>query len=187
MSDPLAARLAEDAGAAFPDLVDTHGSMVLSLATRLTDLRTGEDITQEVFLRAYRSVTSVDPRHVRSLQLRPWLATITRNLVRNEYRRRERRPVSALDHEPSGASLTSQRHFDPAEVAVARAERETVDALLDGLSDAQRDAIVLFHGVGLSMREVALALGCAEGTAKSHVSRGLARVRERVEEGTIDG
>ena len=50
-------------------------------------------------------------------------------------------------------------------------------ALLAELSDAQRTAVVLRHVVGLSYAEVAVAMGCPEGTAKSHVSRGLQRLR----------
>ena len=48
---------------------------------------------------------------------------------------------------------------------------------ITGLSPTQRAAVVLRHIAGLSYAEVAAALGCPEGTAKSHVSRGLNRLR----------
>ena len=49
--------------------------------------------------------------------------------------------------------------------------------MLSDLSDAQREAVVLRHVVGLPLREVALTMGVPDGTAKSHVSRGLTRLR----------
>lgn len=166
--------LADDVDAAFPALVDEYGSMVVTLASRLTDTETGSDITQEVFLRAYRALHRYTNGAVLTLELRPWLATITRNLVRNEYRRRSRRPTVVLDESAAAHALT-------AEGADARIDVidgvDRVGAMLAPLSDDQRDAVVLRHVVGLPMREVALVMGCPEGTAKSHCSRGLARLR----------
>jgi RNA polymerase sigma-70 factor (ECF subfamily) len=50
--------------------------------------------------------------------------------------------------------------------------------MLTELPANQRIAVVLRHVVGLPIIEVAAAMGCPEGTAKSHVSRGLQRLRE---------
>lgn len=175
MTDELRRQLANDLHAAFPTLVDTYGSVVVTIATRLTDPSTGEDITQEVFLRAYRALSSYESARIGQLDLRPWLATITRNLVRNEYRRRDRKPFVSLD----GANHTEAMAPDPEPAAH---ELDELNRILVNLTDAQREAVVLRHIVGLPMREVALTMGCPDGTAKSHVSRGLERLRSTLDE-----
>ena len=112
MTDELQRQLADDLNAGFPMLVDTYGTLVLTIATRLTDAATGEDITQEAFLRAYRALGSYESKHISNLDLRPWLATITRNLVRNEYRRRERK--TALSLEAGNHTEPAMRDPEPA-------------------------------------------------------------------------
>lgn len=175
MTDQLRRDLAQDLDRAFPELVDRYGTLVVTIASRLTDPTTGEDITQEVFLRAYRAMASYGPDRVAGIDLRPWLATITRNLIRNEYRRRGRKPSVALDTDTHAETATSGD--DPTAPAEARVDLDHLDQTLQELSDAQREAVVLRHIVGLPMREVALTMGVPHGTAKSHVSRGLARLR----------
>ena len=172
MNESMPERLADELGLAFPEFVDTHGPLVLTLATRLTDSTTGQDITQEVFLRAYRALDGYTRNRIIALQLRPWLATITRNLVRNEYRRRERRATVPLDQ--SATTMVDEQ--DLAKRSFESHDR--VNELLSPLSDSQREAVVLRHVVGLSIGEVALTMACPVGTAKAHVSRGLARLRE---------
>lgn len=175
MTDALQRQLADDLDAGFPMLVDTYGTLVVTIATRLTDASTGEDITQEVFLRAYRALASYEPARIASVDLRPWLATIARNLVRNEYRRRDRKPVVSLD----AGDHTEPATTDP---EPASHDFDALDHVLVDLTDAQREAVVLRHIVGLPMREVALTMGCPDGTAKSHVSRGLDRLRSILDE-----
>ena len=172
MTTTLHHALATDLDSTFPAFVDAYGTLVVTIATRLTDTQTGEDITQEVFLRAYRALASYDTDRIVSLDLRPWLATITRNLVRNEYRRRSRKPALSLDDGPHPEPTT-----DPVDVADTLDGLDSVGRALTHLTDAQREAVVLRHIVGLPIREVALTMGCPDGTAKSHVSRGLARLR----------
>jgi len=175
VSDPLPRQLATDLDEAFGQLVDAHGPMVLTLASRLTDPSTGEDIAQEVFLRSYRALSNYDARQRGELSMRPWLATITRNLVRNEYRRRDRKPVFALD----AGDEQNDQVAAPTDAAFAAIDsHDQVTQMLAALPDDQRDAVVLRHVVGLSIREVALTMACPIGTAKSHVSRGLGRLRK---------
>jgi|GEM_PF-1222189 len=173
--DHLAEHLSNDVDQGFAALLDAHGAMVLTLATRLTDATTGQDITQDVFLRAYRALSGYSPTRIRGLNLRPWLATITRNLVRNEYRRRNRKPTVPLNEE-SGAHTMTQ---DDWPVALVDAQ-SSVNALLSTLSEPQREAVVLRHIVGLPLHQVALTMACPIGTAKSHVSRGVSHLRDVV-------
>lgn len=170
----LLADLASDLDGAFPALIDAYGPMVLTLATRLTDMSSGPDITQDVMLRSYRALRDYEDERILALNLQPWLATITRNLVRNEYRRRERKgtvPLSTLTASATAGSPID----DPVSDGVESHDR--LNGLLGNLSDAQREAVVLRHVVGLSVRDVALTMACPEGTAKSHISRGLSQLR----------
>ena len=169
-SDP---RRASELDAEFVDVVDEHGSMVLSIATRIGDIASAEEIAQETFLRAYRALVggSTDWSEV---DVRPWLATITLNLVRNEARRRRRKPTRSLSRraEEDAVDRTS---------AEDHVIRDSVDPRLvrslERLPAAQREAVVLRHVIGLSTAETAAAMGCPAGTVKSHVSRGLAALR----------
>ncbi len=171
----LREELATDVDGAFPALVDEYGSLVVTLAARLTDTVASEDITQEVFLRAYRALHAYTAERIHALELRPWIVTIARNLIRNEYRRRERKGTVVLDESIQAAG-------DIADTAVAVVEsHDQVNEMLSSLSDPQREAVVLRHIVGLPMREVALTMACPIGTAKSHVSRGLKTLRTEVE------
>lgn len=181
MLPPTGPELAADPEGRFPDLVDAYAPMVVTLAARLTDRSTGQDIAQEVFLRAYRAIGGYGRDRVATLDTRAWLATITRNLVRNEYRRRERRATVPLGGDDAPPAAASSVQLD------AVADGDHLDQLLSALSDAQREAVVLRHIVGLPMREVALTMACPEGTAKSHVSRGLAVLRAELTASTTDG
>ncbi len=168
--------LASDLDGRFGDFIDAHGPMVLTLATRLTDPSTAPDIAQEVFLRAYQALGGYGADRVATLQTRPWLATITRNLVRNEYRRRSRRPTVPLDGTASAPGDSNRADLEAIDTS------DHLNQMLAELSDSQREAVVLRHVIGLSIHDVALTMACPVGTAKSHVSRGLERLRTQMAE-----
>lgn len=176
MSDALKRRLAADLDDGFVELVDQFGGMVVGIARRLGDPAAADDATQETFLRAYRSLQGRDAAGLARLDLRPWIATIARNVVRNEWRRRGRRPTSELRH---GDALAGARLETPSteDIVVGAAGLEELACLLERLPARQRDAVVLRHVIGLSTRETAEVLGCPAGTVKSDVSRGLVAMR----------
>ncbi|WP_242622969.1 RNA polymerase sigma factor [Pseudonocardia sediminis] len=176
----LRAHLASDLDAGFAALVREHQRVVHSVARQFSrDRSDAEDLAAEAFLRAYRALRGYDAGRLDSLRLRPWLLTILRNTARNAARDRARRP------DPPPAFETAE---EPADGASVEQEAESADvqrelgALLAQLPEVQRTAVVLRHVVGLGTAEVAEVLGCPEGTAKSHVSRGLARLRPLAEE-----
>ncbi len=164
-----------DLDAGFAELVRRHDRVVYSVALRLTaGPADAEDLAADVFLRAYRALRDYDAARIRELRLRPWLLTILRNTARNAARDAARRPG------PPPA-------FEAPELAVAGpgVEQRVEDKLMQRewarllglLPEAQRVAVVLRHVEGLPTSEIAQILGCREGTAKSHVSRGLTRLR----------
>lgn len=178
MADALTRRLAVDLDRAFPDVVDAHGPMVLAILTRLGDAAEAEDLCQDVFARAYAALEGYGPERIAQLALRPWLVTLARNALRNEHRRRGRKPTVPL----AGGEGEQPRSSigQPERDAVDRDQARDLEALIRRLPDRQQQVVVLRHVAGLTTREVAGVLGCPEGTVKSELSRGLARLRELV-------
>ena len=173
--------LADDLDSGFVALFDAYRNVVFSAALRLCGRwADAEDLTAEAFLRAYRALAGYDRARIAALRPRPWLLTILANLWRNSLRSAARRPSPApLDDAPEPA--------DPGEGAEQRAERaETgreLAALLGELTEEQRLAVVLRHVADLPVSEIAEVLGTPQGTVKSHISRGLARLRRLYQEG----
>ncbi|NVI91284.1 RNA polymerase sigma factor [Actinomadura sp. BRA 177] len=134
-----------------------------------------EDLSAEAFLRAYRALAGYGPDRIAGLRPRAWLLMIVANVWRNSLRSAARRPA------PGGPIEDAPDPPDPGEgVEDAAARHETgreLAALLAELPEAQRAAVVLRHVVDLPVAEVAAVLDLPEGTVKSHVSRGLARLR----------
>ena len=171
----LESRLATDLDDAFPALLEEMHELVFNGARRwLPTHHDAEDVTQEVFVRAYRALAGYEPDRIAELRLRPWLFTITLNMCRNHARGRSRRPAQMQ---------FDSRHESP---GLGTAEDDAVEAIavdewrdrLARLSARQRDAIVLRHVVGLSYEEIGDVLDRPPGTVKSDVYRGLDRLRE---------
>jgi RNA polymerase sigma-70 factor (ECF subfamily) len=171
----LTSRLARDVAAAFPDVISAHQNGIYSGVLRMVPTRhDAQDITQETFIRAYRALLGYDSSRIRDLKLRPWLWTIAVNLCRNAARGRKRAATTV--------PLTSDDRAtaDPVDVAaegIAGVVAAEWQQRLDELPAAQRDAVVLRHVVGLTYREIAIALERRIGTTKADVHRGLEHLR----------
>lgn len=182
MTDDLARRLGDDVEAAFPDVVAAYQHAVFTTALRVSGCQEdAADIAAEAFLRAYAALRAYPPERLGQLQLRPWLLTIVLNLLRNEARSAGRRPaqvgLEAWDPVADGGE-------GPEDHAQRHDGQSRLGALLSELPDTQRTAVVLRHVVGLPYAEMAVVMGCPEGTAKSHVARGLDRLRALLPEET---
>ena len=177
----LVAALVADLDSGFAEVVRTHEGVVYSVALRLSrGSADAEDLAAEAFLRAYRALRSYDEARIRKLQLRPWLLMIVRNVARNAARDASRRPAPPPAFEPAeerSAELSVERQVEQDYV-----QRE-LGAVLAELPETQQLAVLLRHVVGLPISEVAAVLGCPDGTAKSHISRGLQRLRTLLAKG----
>jgi RNA polymerase sigma-70 factor (ECF subfamily) len=175
----LIARLARGDEAAIGPLYDRYAKLVYSLAMRIVhDGPTAEDLTQEVFVRLWRSAASFDPQRG---HLRGWLLRIAHNLALNELRRRGSRPVAAAPVEglSDDASLEDQDVLsNPETVAEQRDVHRVVQRALGQLPETQRQALELAFFQGLSQTEIATATGDPLGTVKSRVRNGMKRLRE---------
>jgi RNA polymerase sigma-70 factor (ECF subfamily) len=152
------------------EVVRTHSARVYRLAYRLTgNPHDAEDLTQEVFVRVFRSLASYTPGTFEG-----WLHRITTNLFLDQVRRKARirfdaRPDDA-ERLPSGdrgpAQVYDDTHFD-----------HDVQAALDALPPDFRAAVVLCDLEGLSYEEIAATLGVKIGTIRSRIHRGRSQLR----------
>jgi RNA polymerase sigma-70 factor (ECF subfamily) len=154
------------------EIVSTHSARVYRLAYRLTgNQHDAEDLTQEVFVRVFRSLSTYTPGTFEG-----WLHRITTNLFLDMVRRRQRIRFDALgddaaerlpSREPSPAQHFNDTHFDA-----------DVQQALDTLAPEFRAAVVLCDIEGLSYEEIAATLGVKLGTVRSRIHRGRAQLRE---------
>lgn len=162
---------------AFNRLVRLHERQVYNLALRMINhTDTAEDVTQDTFLLAYRSL-----HQFRGGLFRAWLLRIATNRCYDELRRRQRRPADsfeelAFEPRPQWSTLA------PGEEPHARAERLELAAVLQAalaqLQEDQRLVVILSDIQGYSYDEVASITNVSLGTVKSRLSRGRSRLRD---------
>lgn len=173
-------RLADDLDEAFADLVRRYGAMVTTAAARYGPEGDADDLAQEAFVRAYAALRRYPPARVRSLDLAPWLVTIARNLGRNAVRDRSRRPAADTGTARGSGREEIDTRIGPEQQVLDR--HGDAARLLCQLPPAQAEAVLLRHVVGLDTAGVAQVLGCPPGTARSHISRGVKRLRALLDE-----
>jgi RNA polymerase sigma factor (sigma-70 family) len=177
--------LVVDLDSGFAAVVRCYGRVVYSVALRVAATPAdAEDLAAEAFLRAFRALRGYDAARLRELQVRPWLLTILRNTARNAARDAARRPGPPPAFAPPELAGTADSPEQRVESDLAQREW---GRLLRLLPEAQRVAVVLRHVEDLPIGEIAQILGCRAGTAKSHVSRGLARLRTLLADTELPG
>jgi RNA polymerase sigma-70 factor (ECF subfamily) len=174
-TEALLVRLVDDLDEGFTELVRHFERAAYSLALRLTrNPVEAEDLAADTFLRAYRALRGYDAGRIRALRPRAWLCTITLNAWRNNVRQASRRPgqisMAGVPDQPAGGP-------DVLQIVESDETQRELGRLVTQLPTVQKIAVLLRHVVGLPVAEVAAVLRCPEGTAKSHVSRGLQRLR----------
>ncbi|MFI9821768.1 RNA polymerase sigma factor SigE [Streptomyces sp. NPDC052013] len=154
------------------EIVSMHSGRVYRLAYRLTgNQHDAEDLTQEVFVRVFRSLSTYTPGTFEG-----WLHRITTNLFLDMVRRKQRIRFDALGEdaaerlaskEPTPQQVFNDAHFDA-----------DVQQALDTLAPEFRAAVVLCDIEGLSYEEIAATLGVKLGTVRSRIHRGRSQLRK---------
>jgi RNA polymerase sigma-70 factor (ECF subfamily) len=153
------------------ELVRQHADRVYRLAYRLSgNQHDAEDLTQETFIRVFRSVQNYQPGTFEG-----WLHRITTNLFLDMVRRRTRIRTEALpedyDRVPADQPTPEQIYHD------ARLGPD-LQAALDSLPPEFRAAVVLCDIEGLSYEEIGATLGVKLGTVRSRIHRGRQALRD---------
>jgi RNA polymerase sigma-70 factor (ECF subfamily) len=150
--------------------VRTHSARVYRLAYRLTgNQQDAEDLTQDVFVRVFRSLSSYTPGTFEG-----WLHRITTNLFLDMVRRRARIRFDAL---PDDAERLPSKERGPATIYDETHFDHDVQAALDALPPDFRAAVVLCDLEGLSYEEIAATLDVKIGTVRSRIHRGRGQLR----------
>ena len=148
-------------------LVREHGSAVRGLLRRMgAQASLADDLAQDAFLIGFQRIGDLRERAA----FGGWIKQIAARLYIRRMRGRLRLE-DPLDSAPEAAT-------DGEGLAGLRMD---LDAALATLSEAERLCVSLCHGAGLTQAEIATALNLPLGTVKSHVTRGLARLRRRLE------
>ena len=175
MADPAAASthdlelvaLAATGGrAAFGELVRRHGSAVRGLLRRMgADPALADDLAQDAFLAAYEQIAEFRGEGT----FQAWVRSIAARLYVRRWRKDKRLDFQAETPEP-----------DDEAPPTSAGDRIDLDEALRRLPEVERVCVSLCYGAGLTNAEAALALNLPLGTVKSHVKRGLDRLRARL-------
>ena len=154
------------------DVVREHGARVYRIAYRLTGNRhDAEDLTQEVFVRVFRSLERYTPGSFEG-----WLHRITTNLFLDGVRRKQRIRFDALPDYADERFAGAER--SPADAHADAMFDDDIQRALDSLSPEFRAAVVLCDVEGLSYEEVAEVLNIKLGTVRSRIHRGRSQLRD---------
>jgi len=161
--------------AAWEDLVKIHTRMVYSICYRFTGSQPqAEDLTQEVFLRVFRSLGSFRAGEGR---FTVWLGRLTRNLLIDHYRRtRMDRVTESLDAKAALFEESPARMGRAEGMLAGREAGELLQSALAKLSPELRETVILRDLEELEYREIAQVLGVPEGTVKSRLNRARAEL-----------
>lgn len=161
----------------------SHIDSLYGAAIRLT--RRGadaDDLVQDTYLKAFRS----SGQFTRGTNLKAWLFTILYNTFRNMRRDSGRDPVDIDSEVVEQAAGISPRDLTPEQILTRATLDADLQAALDALPDAFRQAVWLRDVEELSYAEIAEVLGIPIGTVMSRISRGRRALYERLAGGKID-
>ena len=174
-------------GAAWEEIVTAYSRRIFNLAYRFTSsVDSAEDLTQDVFIRVYKSLDQYDSKQG---DLANWLMRLARNLIIDDYRHRQRNPQNSMadavdDHTYHLRAIGTSAHKDLERKELASQVQEGIDKLPDDL----RTCVILRDIEELAYAEIVDVLKIPEGTVKSRINRGrieLAKILRRMRVVTV--
>ncbi len=172
----LVAQFKSGSQKAFDELMKRYERRIFGYLLRsVRNYEDAEELTLEVFFKAYRALNSWEPK----AKFSTWLYTIASNLSIDYHRSKSRKPVFMLEDEDviekrlvaTDISSNPEKHLEDKERG--RIIREAVDEL----SSKQKAVFMLTRYEGLQIKEVAETLGLAEGTVKIHLHRAMKKLQ----------
>jgi len=164
----LLERVARGDAGAVQVLVERYTPVVWSIARRQLGSQCAEDVLQEVFLALWKNAGRFDPELSSEAA---FVTTVARRRVIDQRRREGRAPLEELIEDPCAAPDPELERIDLGE------EARAAEAVLETLPKKQREVLRLAIVDGMTHVEIAARLALPLGTVKSHVRRGLERVR----------
>jgi RNA polymerase sigma-70 factor, ECF subfamily len=174
--------------AAWEEIVQTYNRRIYNICYRFAGSGSdAEDLTQEVFIKMYRTLATYDPTKG---AFNTWVTTITRNLLVDHFRKTKQDRITDSIDAPASANEDAQplseqiqdQTLGPDQHVRSREVSETVHVALGKLSPELREAVILRDLQDFDYREIAIVLKVPEGTVKSRINRGraeLARLLQR--------
>jgi RNA polymerase sigma-70 factor, ECF subfamily len=157
---------------AFDMLIRRYQRQAVAVAYRLLgSSQDAQEVTQDAFLKAFRSLESLNKPEA----FAGWLMRIVSNLSLNYRRSRATRPVMPLDDVAQGAASPST---GPVRQLEGREMGQAIQWALEQLPEKQRLALVLFTMEGRPQKDVAQTLNCSVEAVKWHVFAARKRLRE---------
>lgn len=174
-------------GVAWEEIVSSFSRRIFNLAYRFTSsVEAAEDLTQEVFVRIYKTLDQYDPKQG---DLSNWLMRLARNLVIDDYRHRQRNPQNSMadavdDHQYHlrAVGTSAQKELERRELAAQ------VQEGIDKLPPDLKTCVILRDIEELTYQEIVDVLQIPEGTVKSRINRGrieLAKILRRMRVVTV--
>lgn len=166
-------RAREGHSGSMDELVRRHTDAAFRVAFGiLRDEDQAADVTQDAFLKAFKSLGTFRGE----ASFKTWLLTITANEAKGVLRKKARRRETPIE---SVAPVASPER-SPEEALQASQDRERILAVLQELPEKQREAVTLRIFEGMSFREVGAVIGSSEGAARVNYHHGIRRLRERL-------
>lgn len=159
---------------AFRELVESAKGGIFRLAFDLTGSRDdAEDLSQEAFVKAYKSLASFRGE----ARWSTWLYRITVNTYLDEKKDKVR---SIMEHSDSTEEHAKGNAITPEQAAEAQMIKENIENALASLTPRERSVFVLRHYHDLPLKQIALTLEITEGTVKALLFRALGRLQSEL-------
>lgn len=166
----------------FSELIDKYKNLVFNLAYRMTyNLQDAEDISQEVFIRVYKSLSNFNPRY----KFSTWLYQMTLNLCRDRFRK-GKIPSISLDTPPNESdqkdfnSLVANPKNNLEETFLQAEQTNFINDLITSLPFKYREVIILRHLKDLSYDEMSKILNISLGSVKTRLFRARDLLRNKL-------
>ena len=172
-------RLRDGDDLALNDLMDRWRKPILAYLYRTVgDYETAADLSQEVFVRIYRSRKKYRPKAAFS----SYIFTIAANLAKNHFRWKKRHPEAELSDAISGALTDDDTESsDPSRHLEATEEGKKIKAAVQRLPEKFRTPVILYHFNELPQSEIAKILGCSEKAVETRLYRARKQLRKLLE------
>ncbi len=176
----LMVRIRDGDTKAFEELIEAHQRAVIgTVAKMLGNPSEAEDIAQQVFIRVWKSANRYEPQ----AKFTTWLFTITRNLVFNEVRRRQRKPTVSIDEreEVTHMTVADLQGASPEEALLHSELEAAVDKAIQALPEKQRLAVILRRYEEMPYEEISQVLTMSVPAVKSLLFRPRAQLKESLQ------